>query len=245
RGRGQAVQAGHPPGRGLAGAVPEPGRRLGRGPALLRRPAAVRAGRVHRVADRVGAAGPARGGGAGQPRDRAGHRLPGADAAFRRDLGRALVHRHRLPRRLLHQLPPVPAGLPGQCTRQVRTWRSLMTETIICAPMRVEARAIRHGLRASENPPRVLRTGYGTRRSADRAEELKADPFGQLVVMGVGAGLTADLSPGDLVVATEAGLATCPSAPLLAAELRRAGLTVRTGRITTVDHLVRRAERAA
>ena len=27
-----------------------------------------------------------------------------------------------------------------------------MTETIICAPMRVEARAIRQGLRASENP---------------------------------------------------------------------------------------------
>ncbi|HEX5300149.1 MAG TPA: 4-hydroxy-3-methylbut-2-enyl diphosphate reductase, partial [Streptosporangiaceae bacterium] len=111
--------------------------------------------------------------------------------------------------------------------------------------MRVEARAIRHGLRASENPPRVLRTGYGTRRAADRAGELKADSFGQLVVMGVGAGLTADLSPGDLVVATEAGLATCPSAPLLAGELRRAGLNVRTGRVTTVDHLVRRAERAA
>ncbi len=120
-----------------------------------------------------------------------------------------------------------------------------MTETIICAPMRVEARAIRHGLRASESPPRVLRTGYGTRRAADRAGELKADSFGQLVVMGVGAGLTADLSPGDLVVATEAGLATCPSAPLLAGELRRAGLTARTGRVITVDHLVRRAERAA
>jgi 4-hydroxy-3-methylbut-2-enyl diphosphate reductase len=120
-----------------------------------------------------------------------------------------------------------------------------MTETIICAPMRVEARAIRHGLRDSENPPRVLRTGYGTRRAADRAGELKADSFGRMVVMGVGAGLTADLSPGDLVVATEAGLATCPSAPLLAGELRRAGLTARTGRITTVDHLIRRAERTA
>ena len=39
-------------------------------------------------------------------------------------------------------------------------------------------------------------------------------------------------------------MATCPSAPLLAGELRRAGLTARTGRITTVDHLVRRSERA-
>ena len=31
-----------------------------------------------------------------------------------------LVHRHRLPRRLLHQLPPVPAGLPGQRARPLR-----------------------------------------------------------------------------------------------------------------------------
>ena len=63
--------------------------------------------------------------------------------------------------------------------------------------------------------------------------------------MGVGAGLTTDLSPGDLVVGTEAGLVTCASAPLLAGELRRAGLPARTGRITTVDHLVRRSERAS
>src|SRR6202041_1582976 len=48
----------------------------------------------------------------------------------------------------------------------------------------------------------------------------------------------------DLVVGTEAGSVACPSAPILAGELRRAGLPVRTGRITTVDHLVRRSERA-
>src|SRR6266566_2822548 len=119
-----------------------------------------------------------------------------------------------------------------------------MTEAIICAPMRIEARAIRRGLRASSDPPWVIRTGYGTTRAADRAGELKASPFGQMVVMGVGAGLTDDLSPGDLVVGTEVGLATCLSAPLLAGELRRAGLTARTSRITTVDHLVRRSERA-
>ena len=49
-------------------AAPEPRRRLGRGPALLRRPGAGRAGRVHRVADRLGAARPARGRRAGQRR---------------------------------------------------------------------------------------------------------------------------------------------------------------------------------
>ena len=105
------------------------------------------------------------------------------------------------------------------------------------------------GLRAtgqrSANPPQVLRTGYGTTRAAHRARELKATSFGQLVVMGVGAGLTTGLSPGDLVVGTEVGVVTCPSAPLLAGELRRAGLPARAGRITTVDHLVRRSERAS
>ena len=142
-------------------------------------------------------------------------------------------------------------------------------QLLICAPMRIEARAIRRGLRGSASPPQVvrtgsdpntptvlrtgsdpktatvLRTGYGTTRAAQRAEELKAASFGQIAIMGVGAGLTTDLSPGDLVVGTEAGLVSCASAPLLAGELRRAGLPARTGRITTVDHLVRRSERAA
>ena len=34
-----------------------------------------------------------------------------------------------------------------------------MTDTIICAPMRIEARAIRRGLRTSPDPPQVLRSG--------------------------------------------------------------------------------------
>ncbi len=127
-------------------------------------------------------------------------------------------------------------------------------QLLICAPMRIEARAIRRGLRAGSEvvrtgsgpgTPTVLRTGYGTTRAAQRADELKAASFGQIAIMGVGAGLTADLSQGDLVVGTEAGLVSCASAPLLAGELRRAGLPARTGRITTVDHLVRRSERAS
>ncbi len=125
---------------------------------------------------------------------------------------------------------------------------------LICAPLGIEARAIRRGLAASADPPEVLRTGpapvvlrtgYGTTRAAQQAEALNQRPFGQMMIMGVGAGLSADLSPGNLVVGTEVGAVTCASAPLLAGELRRAGLTARTGRITTVDHLVRRSERAA
>src|ERR1700688_2612988 len=94
---------------------------------------------------------------------------------------------------------------------------------LICVPMRIEARAIRQGLRASTElahtgsdpktpvvlrtgsdpkTPVVLRTGWGTTRAAQRAEELKGASFGQIAIMGVGAGLTTDLSPGDLVVGT-------------------------------------------
>ena len=44
-------------------------------------------------------------------------RLARRHAAPGRRLGRAVLHRHRLPVRLLHQLPPVPAGLPGDGAR--------------------------------------------------------------------------------------------------------------------------------
>jgi 4-hydroxy-3-methylbut-2-enyl diphosphate reductase len=139
-------------------------------------------------------------------------------------------------------------------------------ETLICAPLRIEARAIRRGLRAGglgpaatggqastvvppgqhslPDQPAVRRTGYGTTRATRQAGQLSHRPFGQLMIMGVGGGLSADLSPGDLVVGNEVDAVTCASAPILAGELRRAGLPARTGRITTIDHLVRRAERA-
>nr|MDQ2815808.1 4-hydroxy-3-methylbut-2-enyl diphosphate reductase [Actinomycetota bacterium] len=121
---------------------------------------------------------------------------------------------------------------------------------LICAPMRIEARAIRRGLGEGSGEDRssratLLRTGWGTSRAARTAGQVSHFPFGPMAVMGVGAGLTADLKPGDLVVGTEVGAVTCGSAPLLAAELRRAGLRAQAGPITTVNHLVRRAERAA
>jgi 4-hydroxy-3-methylbut-2-en-1-yl diphosphate reductase len=116
---------------------------------------------------------------------------------------------------------------------------------LVCAPMAIEARAVRQGLPGnSSDRVTVLRSGYGPVRAARMAGQLSHRPFGQMMIMGVGAGLTADLRPGDLVVGTDVGLLSCVSAPILAGELRRAGLPARTGRITTVDRLVRRADRA-
>ena len=76
-------------------------------------PGVDRARREHRLADGVGAARAARGR-RGRAAAAAPRRSTGcAHAAAGRQLGRAAVHRHRLPRRLLHQLPPLPAGVPG------------------------------------------------------------------------------------------------------------------------------------
>jgi 4-hydroxy-3-methylbut-2-enyl diphosphate reductase len=117
---------------------------------------------------------------------------------------------------------------------------------VVCSPLRLEARAVRRGLDGSGD---VLRTGYGTVRAAAQADRLRSDPFGMLAVAGTGGGLSADLSPGDLVVAAEVALAaggtqvSCPSAPLLAGELSRAGLRARVGKIATVDRLFRRGQR--
>jgi 4-hydroxy-3-methylbut-2-en-1-yl diphosphate reductase len=115
---------------------------------------------------------------------------------------------------------------------------------IVCAPLRFEARAVRRGLGGAGD---VRATGYGPARAAKHAAMLADRPFGMLAVAGTGGGLTRDLSPGDLVVGTEVSDGTsttaCPSAPLLAGELRRAGLRARAGRVVTVDHLVHGAER--
>ena len=77
RRRRPAGQARHPPCRGLAGRPPEPGWRLGRGPAFLRRPVARGPGHVHRIADRLGPAGPASRRGSTRRGRRARHPLAG------------------------------------------------------------------------------------------------------------------------------------------------------------------------
>jgi 4-hydroxy-3-methylbut-2-enyl diphosphate reductase len=123
-------------------------------------------------------------------------------------------------------------------------------ELLILSPLRIEARAVRRGLTNPANAT-VLRTGYGTSRATRFAQRMdQCRSANGLVVMGVGGALVTDLSPsgpiktGDLVVATEVGGVVCESAPLLAGELRRAGLRVHLGPVVTVDHLVKGAERA-
>jgi 4-hydroxy-3-methylbut-2-en-1-yl diphosphate reductase len=118
---------------------------------------------------------------------------------------------------------------------------------VVCSPKGVEARATRRGL---GDGGEVRRSGYGVTRAAAQARRLRDAPFGMLAVSGVGGGLSADLRPGDLVVGTEVTRpaaggtpVSLPSAPLVAGELRRAGLRATAGAIVTVDHLFRRDER--
>ncbi len=111
------------------------------------------------------------------------------------------------------------------------------TSLLVCAPMWVEAQALRRSVPSAL----VERTGYGA-RSLERAEAIAASPARALAVSGV-AGATVDgILPGDVVVATEVVDSRtdgppmrCPTAPLLAAALRRRGLRVHLGRMSTVS----------
>ncbi|GAB3363486.1 4-hydroxy-3-methylbut-2-enyl diphosphate reductase [Amycolatopsis echigonensis] len=111
---------------------------------------------------------------------------------------------------------------------------------IVCTPLRIEQAAVR-------GPgPRTVHTGLGPRRAAAAAARL---PSGPRIVAGVGGGLTPEVRPGDLVVATEvrgpSGVVPVPSAPLLAGALRGLGLTVHLGPVVGSSHVVRERERAS
>ena len=123
-----------------------------------------------------------------------------------------------------------------------------MSQLTVCAPLGVEARALRRGLADRHDHVQVTRTGYGPVRAAAAAARIAASAPDMLAVGGVAGGLTNDLRVGDLVVASEVtdGVTTvqCASAPLVAGELRRAGLRATAGPIVTVDRLVRGYEHA-
>jgi 4-hydroxy-3-methylbut-2-enyl diphosphate reductase len=92
--------------------------------------------------------------------------------------------------------------------------------SVLCAPLAIERRAI----------PGAVRVGMG-----DRTVLPDGDAF---VVAGVAGGLADQVRPGDVVVAAED-----PSAPMLAAALRRLGLTVHVGPLHTSDRVVTGAAR--
>jgi 4-hydroxy-3-methylbut-2-en-1-yl diphosphate reductase len=116
----------------------------------------------------------------------------------------------------------------------------------ICSPLRLEARAVRRGIGPGGQ---VRHSGYGAVRSREQADQLRRGPFRNLAIAGVGGGVAADQRPGDLVVGSEVGRSgsaatvSLPSAPLLAGELRRAGLRATAGKIVTVDRLAGRGLR--
>ena len=245
------VEAGHPararvdpPRRRLARARPERRRRLGRGSPLVRRPGLERPRRVDRVADGLGPARPPRRRRARRVRP-AWSRLARADAASRRRLGRAVVHRHRLSRRLLHQLPPLPARLPGQRARPLRARGRAMSLTVL-APLGLEARALRRGLSGLDVD--IVRTGMGPARSRAAAARHGRRPGGggPLAVAGVCGGVAPGLRAGDVVVATalrtEDGVEReLPGAAVLASAVRKLGLRCVTGTILSVERLHRDA----
>jgi 4-hydroxy-3-methylbut-2-enyl diphosphate reductase len=120
-----------------------------------------------------------------------------------------------------------------------------MSRLTVCAPLRLEARAIRRGLAGGGE---VVRTGFGARRSALQAAKLRARDGGLIAIAGTCGALSPGLRPGDLIVATEVsgpgGSLSCPSAALLAGDLRRAGLRVHEGHIATVTSLFDAGQRA-
>jgi 4-hydroxy-3-methylbut-2-en-1-yl diphosphate reductase len=149
----------------------------------------------------------------------------------------------------MHRLTPEPGG-EGQAQNSADQVRAGGPGRLtLCAPLRIEAAALRRGLSdAGIGSVAVERIGYGPARAAASAARIAATRPGLLALGGVGGSLVSDLRTGDIVVATEVRdehtSRPCPAAPLLAGELRRAGLRVRLGPVVTVDRLVR-ADHAA
>jgi 4-hydroxy-3-methylbut-2-enyl diphosphate reductase len=116
---------------------------------------------------------------------------------------------------------------------------------VVLTPLRLEAWALSAALAGHGE---TVRVGYGLRRATAAAERLPRGADRPTAVAGFGGALAPGIAAGDVVVASEvrdgAGSAVpCPSASLVAGELRRAGLSVHVGPILTVDRVVRGAER--
>lgn len=109
------------------------------------------------------------------------------------------------------------------------------TAAQILTPLRIERLALERGMRTA---PYV--SGRGPQGRAPRADL-------PTVVAGVAGALAPQVRPGDLVVADRLRAGghefALPSAPLLAGELRRAGLTVHVGTVESTDKVTTGADR--
>ena len=110
------------------------------------------------------------------------------------------------------------------------------------APLRLEALAVRRGLRGAD--AEVVRTGMGRAKACTVAETLwlratKSDCGRAVAVAGVCGGVEPELRAGDVVVATavrtEDGVErVLPGAAVLANAVRKRGLRCVTGTILSV-----------
>ena len=121
------------------------------------------------------------------------------------------------------------------------------TGPVVATPLAIERRALAGPGDVRVPTAEVVTTGSGPRRSRAAARRLAGRAR---IVVGVAGALAGGIAPGDLVVADEVrgpdGPVVRPaSAPLLAAALRAAGLTVHVGPVVSADHVVTGAERAA
>ncbi len=115
----------------------------------------------------------------------------------------------------------------------------------VAAPLRLEAWFARRGLDGTA----VVRAGMGPRRAARTGAGLVGTD-GAVAVVGFAGALDLGLRPGQVVVATEVRTddgstppIELPSAPLLAAALRRAGLEVASGPVIATPRLTSGAAR--
>jgi 4-hydroxy-3-methylbut-2-enyl diphosphate reductase len=122
-----------------------------------------------------------------------------------------------------------------------------VSRLLVCAPLAVEAWAIRRGLAPAPPDVTVVRTGMRLGRTGDAASLARA--YEAVAVAGVGGALDPSLRPGSVLVATEVLTGgrrlPCAGAYLLAGELAREGLDVTTGPLLTTTRLVRDLARAS
>jgi 4-hydroxy-3-methylbut-2-en-1-yl diphosphate reductase len=136
---------------------------------------------------------------------------------------------------------PAASGPPARASAGRQAGRLL-----VAVPLRVERAALGGRL------PGAFLVGRGTRRAAFAAvaigSKLDRGGYAGLLVTGTCGGLTDELAPGDLVVASEvrgAAVVRCADPGPLADALRQTGRSVHIGPIHTAAHLVDGAERAA